>query len=75
MADRPERSLSRLLAVSHIASLSASFSIQFRGLDIILVRYDAIPSGSFSLDLLLSSLLAFHDERLSVRWERIERRE
>ena len=38
IADLPERSLSRLLAVSHIASLSESLSIQFRGLDIIRVR-------------------------------------
>ena len=38
MADLPERSLSRLLAVSHIASLSAPLSIQFKGLDMILVR-------------------------------------
>lgn len=37
-ADLPERSLSRLLAVSHIASLFASLSIQFKGLDMILVR-------------------------------------
>lgn len=38
IADLPERSLSRLLAVSHIASLSESLSIQLRGLDIIRVR-------------------------------------
>ena len=38
IADLPERSLSRLLAVSHIASLSESSSIQFRGHDIIRVR-------------------------------------
>lgn len=38
MADLPERSLSRLLAVDHIVSLVASSGIQVRGLDIILVR-------------------------------------
>ena len=38
IADLPERSLSRLLAVSHIASLSASLSIQFKGLDMMLVK-------------------------------------
>lgn len=38
IADLPERSLRRLLAVSHIVSLSASLGIQVNGLDIIRVR-------------------------------------
>ena len=38
MAVRPDRSASRLLAASHISSLSASDNIQTRGLDTMRVR-------------------------------------
>lgn len=38
MAVRPDRSASRLLAVSHTSALSVSEGIQFKGLDMMRVR-------------------------------------
>lgn len=73
MAVRPDRSASRLLAASQISSFSPSEGSQPRGLMIIRVRYAGMPSSLIDggLPLLLSLLVASHDDGFMASWESI----
>lgn len=74
MAVRPDRSASRLLAASHISSLSDSEGIQANGLDMMPVRYDGTPSSLIDSGLALGASTA-QDEGVTASRAMAERRD
>lgn len=73
MAVLPDRSASRLLAASHISSLSSCEDIQSRWLMMIRVRYAGMPSSLIEGELLLLSFAASHDDGFTASRESVVR--